>query len=149
MSLASVFANLRQSFGQKIVWNGSSYAAIVDSVPAKELADIPEASSLNAANSDLRYVSLSPADFLVAGRPVYPSEEQTIQINDSGVPREYTILRAPVRMLQGQPIKVRLMVYRTPAPDSAGAETAAEAAAITQPQDAGQRRQYSPPPSTL
>lgn len=123
-----------------LVYGGVAYncTSSADEVSARG-RDLLMSGATNVAFTDTRTITTDPFVFQEGGACLYAGQS-------------YIIASVPAPQVRfGSPVSQRLIISLAPAPDSAGDETPAEAAAATTGEApvAGTRRQYAPLPSTL
>lgn len=100
----------------------------------------------NTDSVDQRRISLSPADFTTGAVYAPPAEGAACTYQGGS----YLIKKAlACELAFGVPVALPVVIFRTPPPDAATTETAAEATAASRPQDTGKRRDYLPPDSPI
>jgi hypothetical protein len=126
MPLADTFATtmrqFRTNYGARIVWNGNSYPAVINALERREVGDVAIEIGINAANADIRRVTVSPSDF-ASGLPV---EGDTITLSTDTRSLDYTVAKMPPSDIGGVIHTLTMTVYREALPDSATTETADE-----------------------
>lgn len=140
--IAALRAQVRRRYGQLVQLGGGTYPARIRALTAGEQSDLAEGVGVNAANADLRQVSLSQSAF---GKAAMPREEGLIAWDEGSGLQSFTIIKVRAVVAAGVPVSLVLTVYRTPPSDITTTETTAEAVAAGRPSDAGQRKNYIPP----
>ncbi len=133
-------ANARKNYGVDVAHGGKTLRMMTRPLKRAEGELIPQ-QAINAAAADLRVFNASPGDFASG----LPKPEDTLVWDGNS----YTVVFAVNSEMSSIPISLKIFAYRSPQPDSAGDETPAEAAQATTLTQAGERRVYAPPASTI
>lgn len=114
--LAAGTAYLTHQEGRTITWNGNKYAAQIEKPDVRAMEFLAVAlPSFNAANKDIRFVYLAPADFTNG----FPQEGETLTLVENGNTRIFEIAAAPDEVVSDIPNTTVLIVFRQPPTTSA------------------------------
>jgi hypothetical protein len=129
--VAQIHARHRAAFGERVTFGADprQYAVIFGTPKTADLGSLPQG-AVDAADSDLLVCNASPSDFAA-----WPAVRDTLTRLVNG--ESMTVLAVRPEVSGGVPVALRLVVYRTPAKDSATAGPS------------GTRKTYQPPPSTV
>lgn len=132
LKLARDKARARTLYGEAVTISGKSYACVFGLPPRITGGEFLPDGGNNAADADDEIVNCSPEDFR-AGPPAVGSP-----LTRDATGQGYTVKSVKWDVLGGVPVSLRLVVYRTPPPDSASDAPTGEP-------DAGRRKEYWPP----
>jgi hypothetical protein len=121
-------------YGTVVGSGNATFAAIVELPSAKDVAMLAEGAGIDAANPDIRWIVAPCRQFEDES---YPLEGARLELTEDGAAVSFTVLSRAVTQIAGVDTQLRMLVYRTPQPDSATVAPVGETGA-------GLPKQYAP-----